>query len=127
MMKFKFLNPQSWIVQLVATALYIQCLVGHDDIPAAQDQNYDFAIIGVIVAFAIKLAITIAISMAVGYLTAKKPPKPRYAQPVGLEQFSVPTAEEGRSIQVLFGKRYIAGPNVVWYGDLKSDPIVVRV
>jgi hypothetical protein len=45
--------------------------------------------------------------------------KPKAA---GLEDFSFPTAAE-RPIQVLAGTRRISGPNVLWYGDLKTSPI----
>ena len=50
-------------------------------------------------------------------------PKPQNAPPAGLGDFQVPTAEEGREIPVLFGTRDIDGPNVVWYGDLRYDPV----
>lgn len=45
--------------------------------------------------------------------------KPKAA---GVEDFSFPTAAE-RPIQVLAGTRRISGPNVLWYGDLKTSPI----
>ena len=64
-----------------------------------------------------------AISMAIAYLMAPKPKLPKPPKPTGLEEFDIPTAEEGRPVQVLFGKRRIKGPNVVWYGDLKSQAI----
>lgn len=50
--------------------------------------------------------------------------KPRLSKPkaAGLEDFSFPTAAE-RPIQVLAGTRRISGPNVLWYGDLKTSPI----
>lgn len=50
-------------------------------------------------------------------------PKPQSAPPAGLGDFKVPTAEEGREIPVLFGTRDILAPNVVWYGDLRTNPI----
>jgi len=68
-------------------------------------------------AFLIKLAIMIALA----YVLRPKPPKP--PRSAGLEEFQIPTAEEGRSIQVIFGKRREKGPNVVWYGDLKANAI----
>ncbi len=114
---------KSWIVQLTAAALYVQYLLAPEHITVAQSQDYELGILN----FIIQVVVMMALSMAVGALTAQKPPKPRHSPPAGIEQFSVPTAEEGRAIQVLFGKRYIAGPNVVWYGDLKSVPIVVRM
>ena len=40
-----------------------------------------------------------------------------------LDDFDLPTAEEGRPIPVVFGTMLLRGPNVVWAGDLKVDPI----
>lgn len=72
------------------------------------------------VAFLIKLAIMVALA----YILRPKPPSgPRPRKPSGLEDFDLPTAEEGRPIQVLFGKKRMKGPNVVWYGHLSSEPI----
>ncbi|WVW77410.1 tail assembly chaperone [Stenotrophomonas phage vB_SmaS_Bhz59] len=50
-------------------------------------------------------------------------PKPQTQPPAGLGDINVPTAEEGREIPVLFGTRDLNGPNVVWYGDLKTVAI----
>lgn len=47
-------------------------------------------------------------------------PKPQSAPPAGLGDFKVPTAEEGREIPVLFGTRALEGPNIVWYGHLRT-------
>ena len=63
--------------------------------------------------------ITAVISAAL----APKPPKPKAA---GLGDFQVPTAEDGREIPVLFGTRDITGPNVVWYGDLKTKAVKAK-
>lgn len=53
-------------------------------------------------------------------------PKPQSRPPAGLSEIKAPTADDGREIPVLFGCRYLRGPNVVWYGDLKTDPIRVK-
>jgi len=50
-------------------------------------------------------------------------PKPQNAKPAGLDDITVPTAEEGREIPVLFGTKLIEGANLVWYGDLRSEAI----
>lgn len=50
-------------------------------------------------------------------------PKAENAQPAGFGDLKVPTAQEGLSIPVLFGTRYIASPNVVWSGDLATVAI----
>jgi len=72
----------------------------------------------------INFIIYIAIMVTLAIVMAPKPQQQKKPVPVGIEQFDVPTAEEGRPIQVLFGKRFIASPNVVWYGHLKSTPIM---
>jgi hypothetical protein len=48
------------------------------------------------------------------------PPPPRAAS---LSDFKVPTAEAGRPVPVIFGTVMLKGPNVVWYGNLFTDPI----
>lgn len=83
--------------------------------------------LGAILVWLFWMAVSTAISLGVAYLMAPKPPKPRHAVPAGLEQFDVPTAEEGRPVQVLFGSRYVTGPNIVWYGDLKCEPVIERL
>lgn len=50
-------------------------------------------------------------------------PKPQTTPPAGLNSIQAPTAAEGGSIAVLFGTKVVKGPNVVWYGDLKTQPI----
>lgn len=50
-------------------------------------------------------------------------PKPQSQPPAGLGDIKAPTAEEGREIPVLFGTRVVEGPNVVWYGDLRTEAI----
>lgn len=65
-----------------------------------------------IVVFIVTLALAVAIQ-----------PRAQNTPPSGLGDLKVPTAEEGRSIPVLFGTREVEGPNVVWYGDLKTEPV----
>lgn len=57
------------------------------------------------------------VAMVVSYSMA---PKPQTAPPAGLGDINVPTAEVGREIPVLFGTRILKGPNIVWYGHLRS-------
>jgi hypothetical protein len=60
------------------------------------------------------------VAMVVGYALM---PRPQTQPPPGVNQIQVPTAEEGREIAVLFGEKYISGPNVVWYGDFRTVAI----
>jgi hypothetical protein len=69
--------------------------------------------------FIVNLVILIVASFVAAAL-APKPPRPK---PASLEDFDVPTAEEGRPIPVVFGTVEITGSNVLWYGDLKSEEI----
>jgi hypothetical protein len=60
-------------------------------------------------------------AMAISYAMMPKPKSTM--KPAGINDFNVPTAEDGREIPVLFGTRDVNGPNVVWYGDLKTKAI----
>lgn len=68
-----------------------------------------------IIYFVVTLILSIALS--------PKPQKPRAA---ALDDFELPTAEEGRPIPVVFGEVDISGANVLWYGDLQVKPIKKR-
>ncbi len=50
-------------------------------------------------------------------------PKIENARPSGLGDFQVPTATEGRVVPIFCGKVKLAGPNVIWYGDLQTQAI----
>jgi hypothetical protein len=50
-------------------------------------------------------------------------PKPKGPRPAAIDDFELPTAEEGRPIPVVFGTVDITGANVLWYGDLSSSKI----
>ena len=58
-----------------------------------------------------------AVTTAIAYLLAPKPDVPK---PATIDDFDAPTATEDRAIPVVFGTVWITGPNVVWYGDLKT-------
>ena len=53
-------------------------------------------------------------------------PKPESPKSAALEDFELPSAEEGRAISVVLGTREIKSPNVVWYGDLSTKRIKKR-
>ncbi len=59
-------------------------------------------------------------ALVVAYTMA---PKPETRPPAGLDEIQAPTAEVGREIPVLFGRRKLEGPNVVWYGHLRTVAI----
>lgn len=49
------------------------------------------------------------------------------AKAATLDQFNFPTATEGRMIALNWGTDKIAGPNVLWYGDLRAYPIEEKI
>lgn len=52
-------------------------------------------------------------------------PKPP-ARP-GLGDFTTPTAEQDRAIPVFWGQPWLAAPNLVWYGDMRTKKITKTV
>lgn len=67
----------------------------------------------------IYFVITIIISVAL----APKPKAPRQAT---IDDFKIPTAQEGRPIPVIFGEVVVTGSNCVWYGDLSVKSLKKR-
>lgn len=65
--------------------------------------------------------IAIAISVISAVLSYALAPKPPNAKPGEVGGFPIATA--GNPISVLFGKRRIESPNVVWWGDVQKSPI----
>lgn len=109
MNKLKFI-----VLQIFAVVLYLDILATPQ--PVIKEGEPQLAIWN----FLVQVVIMVALSM----LLAPKPKTPDKLKPTGLEQFDIPTAEEGRPIQVLFGKRYVRSPNVVWFGHLKSQAVM---
>ena len=59
-------------------------------------------------------------------LSALLAPRPPDRRPSNLEDFDLPTAEEGRDKPQIYGTVRITGSNVVWYGDLRYEAIKRR-
>lgn len=73
--------------------------------------------------------ITLLIYAVLFVLSDLLAPKPELenAKPAGLGDFNFPTATEQRKVPLLWGTVRLAGPNVVWWGDLLQDPIIENV
>lgn len=69
------------------------------------------------------MAVTFLLSFVMMATMKTKVPSPSVA---GLEDFSFPSAAE-RPVQILAGTRRLSGPNVIWYGDLRTSKIVKKV
>jgi len=57
----------------------------------------------------------------------KPKPKIENAKPASLGDFKFPTATEGRPVPLIFGTVKQEGPNVVWYGSLRTKKITQKV
>lgn len=59
-------------------------------------------------------------------LSAWLAPKPKMqdAQPGQIGDKDIPMASADAPIPVVFGTRVVSQPNVVWWGDVRADPIV---
>jgi len=75
--------------------------------------------------FWLSLFIQLAIFVAVELMKPK--PDIENAKPGGEGDFQFPTATEERSLQILFGTTEIPGPNMIWYGDIRTEAITVDV
>ena len=56
-------------------------------------------------------------------VSAMLAPKPKDAEPSSLGEFQVPTAEEGRPIPMVLGTCKCKGPNITWWGALRTEAI----
>src|SRR5262249_40596648 len=74
----------------------------------------------------ITLLILFVVTLVLSELLKPKP-KVEDAKPAGLGDFKFPTATEGRPVPVIWGTVKQEGPNVVWYGDLRQDPIIEKI
>ncbi len=57
----------------------------------------------------------------------KPSPGNENARPAGLGDFTLPTATESRPVPLVWGTVRLDGPNVIWYGDLRTEAIREKV
>ena len=76
-------------------------------------------------AFWTALIVSLVLTVAGELLRPKQ--NPQNAKASGLDDFDLPTAEEGRSLSLFCGKVKINGANVVAYGDLGVTPLTKKV
>ena len=72
-------------------------------------------------------AVIVSLIVAVVGELLRPKQKPPNARAAALDDFDIPTAEEGRSIPAFCGKVKIDGANCVWYGDLYVIAIKKKV
>jgi hypothetical protein len=76
-----------------------------------------------------ELIIMLFVTVALFLVSALLSPKPDIedAKPAGLGDFQVPTADETRTVPIMWGTIDIKGPNVIWYGDLSTVKIKKKI
>lgn len=102
---------QRWPYTDPAALVVVVCLLAVQPVPSSGPLawgNFVVQIIIMIVAMIVVVALT------------PKPPQPK---PAELSDFDAPTAMEGKPIAKIFGEAWVKDPNVIWYGDLFSQPI----
>lgn len=67
--------------------------------------------------FLVQLLIGLALSF-ISYLLA---PRPKTAKPNAVQDLESPTAEAGRPLPVAFGSVLIESPNILWYGEKRTE------
>ena len=65
----------------------------------------------------------IAVLIVTAILSYALRPKPQVTPPDTLSDVSVPTIEIGKPVGVAFGEVWVDDSNILWYGDLSSQPI----
>jgi hypothetical protein len=69
--------------------------------------------------FVIQLAIVLVATLVTNALR----PRPEGPKAASLSDVDAPTAEDGRPVPVIFGTVLIKGPNVIWFGDMRTSAI----
>jgi hypothetical protein len=68
----------------------------------------------------------IVITIVISYLVAGSVKPQDREEPPELTEGDVPIAEGGIPIPVVFGTVRLSDPNVVWWGDNSSSPIIKK-
>ncbi len=101
---------------LLATVLVLAAMLGGDPMASVSG---DVQPVQAYVNFIVQ-AIIMIVAIIIAVALAPKPPQPK---PAALADFDAPTAEEGKPYCKVFGEAWVNDPNVLWYGDLSSEPI----
>jgi hypothetical protein len=65
--------------------------------------------------------VQLIIGLALAFISFLLMPRPKVAKPNEVQDLQSPTAESGRPIPVVFGTVLIESPNVLWYGEKRTE------
>lgn len=68
------------------------------------------------------IIVRIVVYAALSAVLAPKP-KSQNAKAATLEDFDFPRPDPSANVPVIFGTVWIKSPAVVWYGDLRTEPV----
>ena len=74
-------------------------------------------------AFFVQIATAVVLAGIAAWLAYRRQPRPEAGDE---EDFGNPRAEEGTELPKIFGTVTVGDPQIAWFGDLLSEPIVVR-
>jgi hypothetical protein len=69
----------------------------------------------------IPFLLQILVSVAISFVAAIIMPRPKTEKPDEVKDLELPTAEAGRPIPVVFGEITVKSPNVLWYGEKRTE------
>lgn len=70
------------------------------------------------------MCLALGLGLLFSYLAYLLRPKPTPPPPGTIEESDVPIANASDPIPKVYGTVWVKSPNVVWYGDLRTTPIV---
>lgn len=70
--------------------------------------------------------LSLIISVALSAISMLLMPKPKAPKPEAVKDLEDPTAEAGRPLPVIFGRKTVSSVNVLWFGDKVSNTFQVK-
>jgi hypothetical protein len=70
--------------------------------------------------------IAFVISLTLNVVSALIRPRPKQPAPAAIQPLENPTADAGREIPKIFGRKIVKSVNVIWYGDKASRTYEIR-
>lgn len=65
--------------------------------------------------------VQLLIGLALSFISFLLTPRPKVSKPSEVQDLQSPTAEAGRPQPVVFGTVLIESPNVLWYGEKRTQ------
>lgn len=70
--------------------------------------------------------VNLIIGLVLSLVSAFLRPKPEPPKPNTIGDFNIPITKEGQEVGIVYGTAWIYSPQIVWYGDFKTEPVKTR-